>query len=65
MTHNFPIATAKTPCRTVRVHLNASGLRGTAASFAFSSRALAPGAKTRGIDRETMRCRAFLAGGDP
>ena len=65
MTHNFPFATAQAPCRTARVHPNAPAPRGTAGSFVAASGAAASGTKTRDIDWENMRCRAFLAGGDP
>jgi hypothetical protein len=65
MTYNFHIATAQAPCRTTRVHQHASAPCGTAGSFVLSSRAYALGAPTRDIGWENMRCRAFLAGGDP
>jgi hypothetical protein len=65
MTHNFPIATAQAPCRTARVHQNAPVLCGTAGSFVLSSRAVALGTMTRDHGWKNMRCRAFLAGGDP
>ena len=65
MTHNFPFASAQTPCRSARVHLNAPTPRGTAGSFVAASGAFASGTKTRGIGWENMRCRALLAGGDP
>jgi len=65
MTHNFPFATAQMPCRTARVHRNAPALRGTAGPFVAVSGAFASGTKMRDIGWENMRCRAFLAGGDP
>ena len=65
MTHNFPIATAKAPCRTARARPSAPALRGTAGSFVLSSRAFAHCTGTRDMDWENTRCRAFVAGGDP
>ena len=65
MTHNFPIVTAKAPCRTARAHPSTPAPRGTAGAFVLPSRAFEHGIGARDFDWENMRCRAFVAGGDP